>query len=537
MVRKYGPASSDRRKYTEQGLSGMSDNRTWNNIGDEIKDAVEDALKTGDFSQLNDIISDTVTGALGSVKEQFARNAGWEDAAGRSGGFAGGNDGAGYGQGFSGGDSNASEGGRNRGGAAGSAGRGGVFGGAAGSAGNGGGFGGTGDGASARGGNHGYRDGRAGTYQGNMTREFIKNKERAQREAAARQASRQQHRAETVKTIKAPFKKIGRVSGTLYQVFGGIGTGIMAILSAVFMGLALGLGGGFQAAFVVFILLLAAFIIMINVGCRQRLRLKRAEKYRELSGSNHYVNLEDLALHTNKSLKFILKDVKKMLEDGFFPEGHLDRQESCLMLDNRIYSEYLALEKQRRMQENERQSAKSETGGRETPQNAQEEASGASESARLDSMIAEGQQYIRRLRDLNDNIPGEVISQKLFRLENLLKEIFDSLKEHPEQIPQMQKFMNYYLPTTIKLVSAYEEFDSLSVQGEDILEAKTEIEKTLDTINRAFGELLNKLFRETAYDVTTDAQVLQTMLAREGLAGGMEAEASLHEEMEKIPVP
>ena len=68
-------------------------------------------------------------------------------------------------------------------------------------------------------------------------------------------------------------------------------------------------------------------------------------------------------------------------------------------------------------------------------------------------------------------------------------------------------------------MGAYEEFDSLSVQGEEIAEAKAEIEKTLDTINKAFGELLNKLFRDTAYDVTTDAQVLQTMLAKEGLAG------------------
>ena len=83
----------------------------------------------------------------------------------------------------------------------------------------------------------------------------------------------------------------------------------------------------------------------------------------------------------------------------------------------------------------------------------------------------------------------------------------------------MHKFMNYYLPTSLKLVSAYEEFDDLSSQGEEILEAKQEIEKTLDTINSAFEELLNRMFREAAYDVTTDAQVLQTMLAKEGLTG------------------
>ena len=118
---------------------------------------------------------------------------------------------------------------------------------------------------------------------------------------------------------------------------------------------------------------------------------------------------------------------------------------------------------------------------------------------------------------MNDNIPGEEISAKLFRLENLLKEIFEGLREHPEQLPQMRKFMNYYLPTTLKLVSAYEEFDDLSAQGEEIAEAKAEIEKTLDSINSAFEELLNRMFRDTAFDVTADAQVLQTMLAKEGL--------------------
>ena len=86
--------------------------------------------------------------------------------------------------------------------------------------------------------------------------------------------------------------------------------------------------------------------------------------------------------------------------------------------------------------------------------------------------------------------------------------------------------MDYYLPTTIKLVEAYEEFDRVSVPGEDILTAKAEIEKTLDTINGAFVELLNNLFQSTAFDVTTDAQVLQTMLAKEGLTREMDFKES-----------
>ena len=77
--------------------------------------------------------------------------------------------------------------------------------------------------------------------------------------------------------------------------------------------------------------------------------------------------------------------------------------------------------------------------------------------------------------------------------------------------------MDYYLPTTLKLVEAYADFDKVSVPGPEIVAAKAEIERTMDIINQAFSELLSNLFQDTVLDITTDAQVLQTMLAREGL--------------------
>ena len=141
-------------------------------------------------------------------------------------------------------------------------------------------------------------------------------------------------------------------------------------------------------------------------------------------------------------------------------------------------------------------------------------------------MIAEGMECVGKLRDLNDKIPGEVISSKLSRLENLLKDLFDSVREHPGQMHRMHKLMDYYLPTTLKLVEAYEEFDRVSVPGDEIIAAKAEIENTLDTINQAFTELLNNLFQDAVLDATTDAQVLKTMLAREGLMNEMDIMAA-----------
>ena len=77
--------------------------------------------------------------------------------------------------------------------------------------------------------------------------------------------------------------------------------------------------------------------------------------------------------------------------------------------------------------------------------------------------------------------------------------------------------MDYYLPTTVKLLNAYEELDKQSLEGENIKTAKREIENTLDTINVAFENLLDSFYKETAWDVSADISVLKTMLAQEGL--------------------
>ncbi|MDE6876138.1 MAG: 5-bromo-4-chloroindolyl phosphate hydrolysis family protein, partial [Lachnospiraceae bacterium] len=91
---------------------------------------------------------------------------------------------------------------------------------------------------------------------------------------------------------------------------------------------------------------------------------------------------------------------------------------------------------------------------------------------------------------------------------------------HPEQVDDLDKFINYYLPTTLKLVNAYRDFDAQSVQGDNIKTAKTEIESTLETIIYAFETLLDSLYEDDALDISTDISVLQTMFAQEGLTKG-----------------
>ena len=98
-----------------------------------------------------------------------------------------------------------------------------------------------------------------------------------------------------------------------------------------------------------------------------------------------------------------------------------------------------------------------------------------------------------------------------------MDKIFDRVEQNPASVGDIRKMMEYYLPTTIKLLQAYQDLDAQPVQGENIISSKKEIEKTLDTLNRAFEKLLDDLFQETAWDVSTDISVLHTMLAQEGL--------------------
>ena len=316
--------------------------------------------------------------------------------------------------------------------------------------------------------------------------------------------------AEMTSLVK--MEKKGNVSGTLCTVFGGIGLGFSGLGLLVQLLLAAFQAASLSAAILPGVLSLV-FLEMISYGNGQRRRLQRAEKYLELCGTKMYGVINEMARYTGKSVRYVRRDLRKMLKAGMFPDGHLDDKETCFMLNNVIYRQYLETEKayleQKKISEQEKEQNTAGTDTQDTDQNRREQ--------ELHSIVAEGMEYIRHLRDLNDRIEGEAISEKLYRLENLLKEIFDRVQEHPEQMHRMHKLMDYYLPTMLKLVEQYAEFDEISSPGEDILDAKKEIEKTLDMINQAFVTLLNNLFRDAAFDASADAQVLQTMLAREGL--------------------
>jgi len=140
-------------------------------------------------------------------------------------------------------------------------------------------------------------------------------------------------------------------------------------------------------------------------------------------------------------------------------------------------------------------------------------------NAELDKTLKDGRLALAEMRRLDDNIADPGISADIVRLEQVSQKIFDFVKEHPDKLPQIRRFMDYYLPTTLKLLNSYDRAASAGVEGENINSLLTKVEGMMRTIVAAFEKQLDALFGSENLDISTDITVLETMMAREGLVG------------------
>lgn len=253
-----------------------------------------------------------------------------------------------------------------------------------------------------------------------------------------------------------------------------------------------------------------------GVGCGFH---KRFRLYCESLGKADFIPVEQLAAHVGLKKKKVVRDLNKMIERGWFPNGHVDRAGTTFMADEATYRQYLRAE-QSRMERERREAARSAKADTGNPE--------------LDEAIEEGRAYIRRINEANDAIPDADLSRVLDEIEDVSIRIFAVVEHRPEKLPEIRRFMNYYLPTTLKLLDAYREFDRQPVQGETLANAKHEIEETLDMINLAFRNLLDSLYEKDAMDVSADISVLRAMFAREGLTGKDFKTGKPSEDEEKI---
>ena len=295
----------------------------------------------------------------------------------------------------------------------------------------------------------------------------------------------------------------GKITGTILAITGYSLTGVFA-LSTIVTGIVTAIYPGVPSIIATATVggITAASLGMGITGTVIRGRVKRFRQYVQQIGDRAYCNIKELDDKTGKTETKVRKDLKLMIEKRMFLQGHLDQKETCLIVTDAMYQQYLETQKQLELRKQEAD-----------PKVQLEE----NMSPEAQEVLRKGNEFLVKIRKSNDAIPGEEISAKISRMELIVQKIFERAGEHPEVIPDLKKLMDYYLPMTVKLLDAYEDMDGQPVQGENITASKKEIEETIDTLNIAFEKLLDSIFRDTAWDVSTDISVLHTVLAQEGL--------------------
>lgn len=139
------------------------------------------------------------------------------------------------------------------------------------------------------------------------------------------------------------------------------------------------------------------------------------------------------------------------------------------------------------------------------------------EAMKIDALIQEKDRALSEMRRLNRTIQDKEISNQIHQLEDATAKIFDHVASHPEKLPQIRKFMTYYLPTTLKLLNTYDRMGATGVSGENIDGTMEKIGLMMSTIVISFQRQLDALFRDEALDVASDITVMENLLAREGL--------------------
>lgn len=305
---------------------------------------------------------------------------------------------------------------------------------------------------------------------------------------------------------KSAHQKINSVGSTLLLVFGfivAIPTGLLTLIG-IATEATVGDIRGVVVAVTISALLFLVSMISIMAGFKMRKRIKRFRLYQKVLDGRLFCMIKELCVASGEGTKFIIKDLRKMIKVGLFSEGYLDEQETCLMLDYKTYALYLEtmnnVREQQEAEQIEKEKWENHKGG-----------------VALKEAIEEGNQYIRTIKAANDALPEVEISEKLDHLEGVTTKIFDYVERYPEKLPEIRKFMCYYMPITLKLVKAYQKFDQQGADAGEIVNTKLEIKETLDTINKAYHNLLNKLMQADILDVSSDISALETILAQEGL--------------------
>ena len=227
-------------------------------------------------------------------------------------------------------------------------------------------------------------------------------------------------------------------------------------------------------------------------GLRKRKQASRWRNYLAMIGRQTSVSISALASATGLSSSKVRDDLTDMLDDGLFPQGFLDYGGDRLVLS-----------------------------GEGLTQPPQREQPAPPQPTKEDENA-----ILLEIKSINDAIDNEKLSAQIDRVGVITAKILDYQKSHPEKEVELHSFLSYYLPTTLKILRTYAQLEDQEVAGKNITAAMSRIEGMMDKAVEGFEKQLDRLFQGDVMDITTDVEVLERMLAKDGLSdqGGLTLE-------------
>lgn len=210
------------------------------------------------------------------------------------------------------------------------------------------------------------------------------------------------------------------------------------------------------------------------------------EKYANFVGTKRAVAIEALAAAAGVSMQKAYSDLQKMIDLRYFGKSaFIDSKIGYLLLDSNAYSDIII-----------------ETEEAEQPD--------------VKASADEFGSILSDIRQQNDEIADPILSAQIDRFENVTGKIFRAVEQDPEKRPLIQKFLDYYLPTTMKLMKSYSQLEHQGSRGENINAAKSKIEDIMEDLVCGYERLLDKLYAGDMMDISSDIDVLETMMANDG---------------------
>lgn len=309
-------------------------------------------------------------------------------------------------------------------------------------------------------------------------------------------------------------------SGVVMAAAGGAGAvffGIPALVSALAPAVA---GNPEVAVTAILGILTAGFATLLGFGIRNLRRASKLKALQRAVGQREAVGFDDLAARMQVSPKAALAASRTLIKGGYLPEGRIDDENTTLMVTENAYHQYRQFQQSQRQTLAEREAAEAARAAEAAARAAREQVISERLTPEQRAFVARGRDYVRQMDELNAAIDDVAVSERITAIQDVVGRILARAEEEPAVIAGLDRLTAYYLPTTVKLLDAYDRLEEEPIQGENISSSRSEIEHTLEVLHSAFEKLFDDTYQDLSLDVSADISVLHAMLAQEGLTEG-----------------